>query len=104
MCLPGLSDVAIAENLATEMHLKAIQKTIAGMLAPQPKLKDVLDYCGDAMVPAPESTLHPTAVRYNSQVQGAAVLREPEGDDSQIPSADFNQLQAGLTFPFKTTV
>ena len=43
-----------------------------------------------------------TAVRYNNQVQEAALLHNPEGDDSQAPTADFNQLQKGLTFPLTT--
>ena len=74
------------------MRLKAIQE-ISGLGVMEPTLEELLDYRGDKMVPAAESTPHPAAVRYSSQVQGAAFLHEPEGDDSLMPSADFNQLQ-----------
>ena len=36
---PGLNDVAIAENLAIEMHLKAIQE-IAGEVVTEPTLEE----------------------------------------------------------------
>ena len=66
-------------------------------------MEDLLDDHRDNMAPAPESTPHPTTERYNSQIQGAALLREPEGNDLLTPSADFTQLQTGLMRPLRTT-
>ena len=53
MCLPGLNDVAFAEKLAILVKLKCFSE-IAGEVAYQPTLRDILEFRGDRMEPLPE--------------------------------------------------
>ena len=92
MCPPGLNDLALAESRVTALIKKlTLMQEIAGELVLQPTLQEILEHKGVKIEPVPESTPHPTAVRYNSVIQAATLLHEPEQDDREVPVGQYTE-------------
>ena len=71
LCPPELNDIALAETVVCEMRMAAHREMAENEERMQPTLKNILEYQGQRMAPAPETTLRENAAIYESTYEGA---------------------------------
>ena len=75
-----MNDVALAETLVIAMRRAAMREMKLNNEPEKPTLQTILEFGGEKMAPAPESTPHANTKIYSSTYEGAQPIVELSGD------------------------
>ena len=70
LCPPEMNDLALAEFAVITMRIAALKEIKGGGEVARPSLKTILEYQGDRVTPAVESTPHEIATVYAGAFEG----------------------------------
>ena len=100
LCPPELNDVALAETVVILMRYAAIREIYLNTEVQKPSIADVLEFKGEKIECAIESTPHEDARIYSSMFDGGNMMPEFEETDQKIQAYEGHQ---GRGYPTKST-
>ena len=76
MCPLEMNDVSLAEAVVITMRIAAMNEMKLNVEVDKPTLQTILEFEGERMEPAVESTPHTNAMIFNSTYEGAKPIVE----------------------------